>query len=60
MAKHSKRQAERSRVQAAALRPATKESTTSPSWPRGQARGHEQWVLDQGAKHSQVQTERSG
>ena len=59
MAKHSKLQAERSRLQAAALRPATyqytKESTTSPSWPSGQARGHEQWVLDRGAKHSDSQ-----
>ena len=58
-AKLSKQQAERNRLQAAALRPATyqytKESTTSPSWPSGQARGHEQWVLDRGAKHSDSQ-----
>ena len=99
MAKHSKLQTERSRLQAeqsrlqaAALRPATyrytnesttseglgrrirdvcgdvcgllpseklkrytRESTTSPSWPSGQARGHGQWVLDWGAKHSDSQ-----
>ena len=54
--KHSQLQANHCKLQAAAPKSATKrytrESTTSPSWPSGQARGHGQWVLDRGAKHS--------